>query len=178
MATCIFCGAQIPDNAKFCTACGAALPVEAEAVQEPIEVPAQVVPEQPAVDPFQQPAYAQPQPGAQQPYQQAAQQSFEQPQQAYQQPQQAYQQPQQQYQPPQQPYQQPQPTFAVPEQQAVVDSGSIGWGVLGAFFPLVGIILFFVWKNNKPKTAKVSLIGAVIGIAISLVINFSTGLYS
>ena len=142
MATCIFCGAQIPDNAKFCTACGAALPVEAEAVQEPIEVPAQVVPEQPAVDPFQQPAYAQPQPGAQQPYQQA------------------------------------QPTFAVPEQQAVVDSGSIGWGVLGAFFPLVGIILFFVWKNNKPKTAKVSLIGAVIGIAISLVINFSTGLYS
>ena len=171
MATCIFCGAQIPDNAKFCTACGAALPVEAEAVQEPIEVPAQVVPEQPAVAPFQQPAYAQPQPGAQQPYQQAAQQSFEQPQQAYQQP-------QQQYQPPQQPYQQPQPTFAVPEQQAVVDSGSIGWGVLGAFFPLVGIILFFVWKNNKPKTAKVSLIGAVIGIAISLVINFSTGLYS
>ena len=170
MATCIFCGAQIPDNAKFCTACGAALPVEAEAVQEPIEVPAQVVPEQPAAEPYQQPVYAQPQPAAQQSYQQAAQQSFEQPQQAYQQP-------QQQYQPPQQPYQQ-QPTFAVPEQQAVVDSGSIGWGVLGAFFPLVGIILFFVWKNNKPKTAKVSLIGAVIGIAISLVINFSTGVYS
>lgn len=178
MATCIFCGAQIPDNAKFCTACGAALPVEAESVQEPIEVPAQVVSEQPAADPFQQPAYAQPQPGAQQPYQQAAQQSFEQPQQAYQQPQQAYQPPQQQYQPPQQPYQQAQPTFAVPEQQAVNDSGSIGWGVLGAFFPLVGIILFFVWKNNKPKTAKVSLIGAVIGVVISLIINISTGVYS
>ena len=166
MATCIFCGAQIPDNAKFCTACGAALPVEAESVQEPIEVPAQVVSEQPAADPFQQPAYAQPQPGAQQPYQQAAQQSFEQPQQVYQQPQQAYQ------------PQQPQPTFAVPEQQAVNDSGSIGWGVLGAFFPLVGIILFFVWKNNKPKTAKVSLIGAVIGVVISLIINISTGVYS
>ena len=145
MATCIFCGAQIPDNAKFCTACGAALPVEAESVQEPIEVPAQVVSEQPAADPFQQPAYAQPQPGAQQPYQQVAQQSFE---------------------------------LAVPEQQAVNDSGSIGWGVLGAFFPLVGIILFFVWKNNKPKTAKVSLIGAVIGVVISLIINISTGVYS
>ncbi len=178
MATCIFCGAQIPDDAKFCTACGAALPVEAAAVQEPIEVPAQIVSEQPAAQPFQQPAYAQPQPDAQQPYQQAAQQSFEQPQQAYQQPQQAYQQPQQQYQPPQQPYQQAQPTFAVPEQQAVVDSGSIGWGVLGAFFPLVGIILFFVWKNNKPKTAKVSLIGAVIGIVLSLIINISTGAYN
>lgn len=171
MATCIFCGAQIPDDAKFCTACGAALPVEAAAVQEPIEVPAQVVSEQPAAEPFQQPAYVQPQPGAQQPYQQAAQQSFEQPQQAYQQP-------QQQYQPPQQPNQQPQPTFAVPEQQAVVDSGSIGWGVLGAFFPLVGIILFFVWKNTKPQTAKVSLIGAVIGIVLSLIINISTGAYS
>ena len=91
MATCIFCGAQIPDDAKFCTACGAALPVEAAAVQEPIEVPAQVVAEQPAAEPFQQPAYAQPQPDAQQPYQQVAQQSFEQPQQAYQQPQQQYQ---------------------------------------------------------------------------------------
>ena len=171
MATCIFCGAQIPDDAKFCTACGAALPVEAAAVQEPIEVPAQVAAEQPAAEPFQQPAYAQPQPDAQQPYQQVAQQSFEQPQQAYQQP-------QQQYQPPQQPYGQPQPTYAMPEQQAVVDSGNIGWGVLGAFFPIVGIILFFVWKNTKPKTAKVSIIGAAIGIVLSLIINISTGVYS
>ena len=171
MATCIFCGAQIPDDAKFCTACGAALPVEAAAVQEPIEVPAQVVAEQPAAEPFQQPAYAQPQPDAQQPYQQVAQQSFEQPQQAYQQP-------QQQYQPPQQPYGQPQPTYAMPEQQAVVDSGNIGWGVLGAFFPIVGIILFFVWKNTKPKTAKVSIIGAAIGIVLRLIINISTGVYS
>ena len=167
MATCIFCGAQIPDDAKFCTACGAALPVEAAAVQEPIEVPAQVVPEQPAAEPFQQPTYAQPQPDAQQPYQQAAQQSFEQPQQTYQQPQQAYQQPQQQYQPPQQ----PQPTFAVPEQQAVVDSGSIGWGILGFIIPIVGIVLFFVWRNTKPKSGQVALIGAIISIVLAFVLQ-------
>lgn len=149
MANCIYCGAQIPDNAKFCTTCGAALPVEAAPVQQPIEVPAEVVPEQPPV----------------QSYQQQVQQSFEQPQQ------QAYQQPQQQYQQPQQ----AQPTFAAPEQPAVNDTGSIGWGVLGAFFPIVGIILFFVWKNTKPKTAKVAIIGAAIGVVISLVFNVFSG---
>lgn len=173
MATCIFCGAQIPDDAKFCTACGAALPVEAEAVQQPIEVPVEVIPEQPAAEPYQQPAYAQPQPEAQ-PYQQAAQQSFEQPQQAYQQPyqQQPYQQPQQQ--PYQQP-QQPQPTFAAPEQQAVVDSGSIGWGILGFIIPIVGIVLFFVWRNTKPKSGQVALIGAIISIVLGIFFQLFAG---
>lgn len=29
------------------------------------------------------------------------------------------------------------------------DSGSIGWGVLGFFQPLVGFILFLVWKKEN-----------------------------
>ena len=35
------------------------------------------------------------------------------------------------------------------------DYGGIGWGILGYFVPMAGIILFFIWKNEKPKTAKV-----------------------
>ena len=38
--------------------------------------------------------------------------------------------------------------------QDVTDSGSIGWTVLGCCIPLVGLILFLVWKDQKPDTAK------------------------
>jgi hypothetical protein len=49
------------------------------------------------------------------------------------------------------------------------DSGSIGWGILGFCIPLVGLILYFVWKDSKPLTANVALKGASISIAISAV---------
>lgn len=37
------------------------------------------------------------------------------------------------------------------------DTGSIGWGLLGFFIPIVGIILYCVWRNEKPLNAKISL---------------------
>lgn len=49
------------------------------------------------------------------------------------------------------------------------DTGSIGWGVLGFCIPLVGLILYFVWKDSKPLSAKVALKGAVISIALGAV---------
>ena len=36
------------------------------------------------------------------------------------------------------------------------DKGGFLWGLLGCCIPLVGLILFLVWKDNKPKTAKSS----------------------
>lgn len=50
-------------------------------------------------------------------------------------------------------------------QSDVVDSGSIGWGALGCCIPVVGLILFLVWKDQKPKTAKMAGIGALISVA-------------
>ena len=50
------------------------------------------------------------------------------------------------------------------EYQTSYDSGSIGWGFLGCCFPLVGLILFLVWKDNKPRSAKSAGIGAIIGV--------------
>ena len=129
MATCMYCGSEIPEGLKFCTACGAALPVEAtvDSGQQPIDVSAQV---------YQQP-------GDQQQYQQS-----------YQQP--GY----------QQPYGQQTPV------QPVNDSGSIGWAILGFFIPLVGLILFLVWRTTKPKCAKMAGIGALVGFILSLGVNF------
>lgn len=60
----------------------------------------------------------------------------------------------------------------------VNDSGSIGWGVLGFCIPIVGIILYFVWKENKPRSAQMAIRGALISIAIgavSYVISLITG---
>lgn len=55
--------------------------------------------------------------------------------------------------------------------QPSADSGSIGWGFLGCCFPLVGLILFLVWKDNKPKSAKSAGIGAIIGVVLFIVIT-------
>ncbi len=51
----------------------------------------------------------------------------------------------------------------------VTDNGGFGWGVLGCCIPLVGLILFLVWKDTKPKTAKAAGIGALVSVGISVV---------
>lgn len=134
MATCMYCGSEIADNVKFCTNCGAALPVEAPIPQSTYDAPAQ------------QPAYDVP-----------AQQPNEQP---YQQP------------PQQQPYQQ---AYQQPYQQApaVEDSGSIGWAILGFIIPIVGIVLYFVWRTTKPKCAKMAGIGALVSVVIALLFRIA-----
>ena len=48
------------------------------------------------------------------------------------------------------------------------DNGGFLWGLLGCCVPLVGLILFLVWKDNKPKTAKAAGIGAIVGVVISV----------
>ena len=50
----------------------------------------------------------------------------------------------------------------------VVDNGGFGWGLLGCCIPIVGLILFLVWKDTKPKTAKAAGIGALVSVGISV----------
>lgn len=52
---------------------------------------------------------------------------------------------------------------------AVNDSSSIGYGILGFFIPLVGLILFLVWKPTTPLRAKSAGIGALIGFILGFV---------
>lgn len=44
----------------------------------------------------------------------------------------------------------------------VIDNGGFGWGLLGCCIPVVGLILFLVWKDTKPKSAKSAGIGALV----------------
>ncbi len=52
--------------------------------------------------------------------------------------------------------------------------GSNWWGVLGFFIPLVGLILFLVWKATNPKSAKAAGIGALIGMILNLLLVIVT----
>ncbi len=62
-----------------------------------------------------------------------------------------------------QPQQAPQAPQANPN-----DKGGFGWGLLGCCIPIVGLILFLVWKGEKPKTAKAAGIGAIVGVALTI----------
>lgn len=48
----------------------------------------------------------------------------------------------------------------------VVDKGGFGWGLLGCCIPIVGLVLFLVWKDTKPKTSKAAGIGAIVGVVL------------
>lgn len=56
------------------------------------------------------------------------------------------------------------------------DTGSIGWGVLGFFFPIIGLILYLVWKDEKPYTAKMAGKGALIGVITTVVLGICYGI--
>ena len=54
-------------------------------------------------------------------------------------------------------------------QNEVVDKGGFLWGLLGCCIPIVGLILFLVWKDQKPRTAKAAGIGALISVIVIVV---------
>ena len=58
------------------------------------------------------------------------------------------------------------------EEKKVVenDSSSIGWGILGFFIPLVGLILFIAWKDSRPNASKAAGVGALIGFILNIVV--------
>lgn len=47
------------------------------------------------------------------------------------------------------------------------DKGGFLWGLLGCCIPLAGLILFLVWKDEKPKTAKSAGIGALVSVGLT-----------
>ncbi|MBR4351375.1 MAG: zinc ribbon domain-containing protein [Bacilli bacterium] len=50
---------------------------------------------------------------------------------------------------------------------------SFGWGVLGFFFPIAGLILFIVFFNKKKGISKASGIGALISVGVDIITTFS-----
>ncbi|MBU1143153.1 MAG: zinc ribbon domain-containing protein [Firmicutes bacterium] len=42
-----------------------------------------------------------------------------------------------------------------------------GYAVLGFFFPIVGLILYLIWKDDRPKASASAGKGALIGVIVS-----------
>lgn len=45
---------------------------------------------------------------------------------------------------------------------------TFGWGVLGFFIPLAGLILFIIWRKERPKASKSAGIGALIRVILNI----------
>lgn len=52
-----------------------------------------------------------------------------------------------------------------------MDTGNFGWGILGFFLPIVGLILWLVWKDERPLDAKMAGRGALIHVIIIAVLT-------
>lgn len=69
------------------------------------------------------------------------------------------------------PYEQPpyyQPNY---QQTNPDDKGGCLWGGLGFLIPIVGLILYLVWRRERPKTAKACGIGALVGFILEIVFS-------
>lgn len=52
----------------------------------------------------------------------------------------------------------------------VEDKNSVGFNILSFFIPLVGLILFLVWKKDKPIKAKGCGIWALVGFIVNIIL--------
>lgn len=56
------------------------------------------------------------------------------------------------------------------------NQSNFGWGVLGFFFPLVGLILFLVWRKEQRPKSNASGIGALVGECMGVVLAIFTAI--
>ena len=54
-------------------------------------------------------------------------------------------------------------------QPQVTDKGGFLLGLLGCCIPIVGLVIFLVWKDQKPKTAKAAGIGALVCVIVGVI---------
>ena len=67
------------------------------------------------------------------------------------------------------------------EPSASPDEGGFLWGLLGCCIPIAGLILFLVWKDTKPNTAKAAGIGALVSVGAYILfylLSFACGIGS
>lgn len=66
-----------------------------------------------------------------------------------------------------------------PQPAQGADNGGFLWNLLGFCVPLVGLILFLVWKDTKPVTGKAAGVGALVSVIVWVVfyvLMFALGL--
>jgi uncharacterized protein YqgC (DUF456 family) len=57
------------------------------------------------------------------------------------------------------------------KKQVVEEGSTAGYGILGFFIPLVGLILYLLWQTDRPKAAKSAGKGALIGFILNIIVS-------
>lgn len=57
-----------------------------------------------------------------------------------------------------------------PNADASEDNSNLGFAIFGFFIPIVGLILFLIYEEKKPKRAKSAVKGALIGFITEIVL--------
>ena len=68
------------------------------------------------------------------------------------------------------------PTYNNPVVANSGDAPNVGFMVLSIFFPVVGLILYLVWKNEYPLKAKSCGKGAIIGVCVEVGLGIILGI--
>lgn len=58
---------------------------------------------------------------------------------------------------------------ATQSQQTDSEGSTVGWGILGFFIPIVGFILWLIWKDEHPARAKSAGIGCLVSVCLGVV---------
>lgn len=58
---------------------------------------------------------------------------------------------------------------ATQSQQTDSEGSTVGWGILGFFLPIVGFILWLVWKDEHPARSRSAGIGCLVSICLGVV---------
>ena len=58
---------------------------------------------------------------------------------------------------------------ATQSQQTDAEGSTVGWGILGFFIPIVGFILWLIWKDEHPARAQSAGIGCLVSICLGVV---------
>lgn len=53
--------------------------------------------------------------------------------------------------------------------QSAKEGGTVGWGILGFFLPIVGFILWLVWKDEHPAKSRSAGIGCLVSVCLGVV---------
>ena len=51
----------------------------------------------------------------------------------------------------------------------LIDTGALGYGLLSILVPIAGLVFYLIWKKERPKTAKVSLICAIVSFVLQII---------
>jgi len=59
--------------------------------------------------------------------------------------------------------------FTKPKTHTEEENSTFGYAVLGFIIPLVGLVLYLIWLEEKPKASRSAGIGALVNVIISII---------